>query len=191
MIAVAGRLDLPTVAQPLDRPPGQLYPEPHSPLFDFAATRAGAGWIDDLARRGLAVHEDAGAGLPPAVAHTDWSARNVRFGPDGVQAIYDWDSVAATTEAGAVGVAAQTWRSSGRWDDGTAPAVDEVLAYLSAYGEARGRALGRDERRCAAATALGVLAYSARCEHSIAPTDDTGPCRTRLRLDGDRLLRSV
>jgi hypothetical protein len=186
VIDVTGRLDLPEVAQPLDRPPGQLYPQPHSPLFDFAATHAGAEWIDDLARRSLAARD--AIDLPRVVTHTDWAARNVRFDPTAVRAIYDWDSIAATTEAAAVGLAAQTWRSTGRWDDTSAPGPDEVVAYLDAYGHARGRPLTRHERRAAAATALWVLAYSARCEHSVDATGPAARSTNRLRTDADRLL---
>ena len=48
---------------------------PHSPSFDFEATAAGAQWIDDLARAALPC-ADFGDRV---VAHTDWSARNVRL----------------------------------------------------------------------------------------------------------------
>lgn len=187
LVAVAGRLELRPVDQPLDRAPGRLYPEPHSPLFDLAATQAGAGWIDDLAERALAAI--AGDGRPPVVAHMDWSARNVRFGGGAVRAIYDGDSVAAASEAAAVGTAGQTWRALGRWDD-HAPPAGEVLAYVDAYGEASGRPLDGDERRAAAATALHVLAYSARCERCVAGGRG-GPATRRLRADGDLLLRSA
>lgn len=178
------------VPEPLGWRPGQLYPEPHSPVFDFATTSAGAEWIDRLARRSRAVVE--AMDLPRFATHTDWAARNVRFGPDGLLGIYDWDSVSAITEAAAVGMAAQTWRSLGEWDEETAPGADEVMAYVDAYGEARGWSLSRNERRTAAAMALWVLAYSARCEHSLDPDGDPesgGRCRRRLRQDGDRLLR--
>lgn len=175
------------VPEPLAWRPGQLYPGPHSPVFDFDATGMGAEWIDDLARRSRAVVE--GIELRRFATHTDWAARNVRFGPDGLRAIYDWDSVSATTEAAAVGMAAQTWRSLGEWDEKVAPGADEVLAYIDAYGEARGQAFSRDEQRAAAAMALWVLAYSARCEHSLDPNGDGGRCRGRLISDGDLLLR--
>ena len=38
---------------PMRTAEGELYPEPHSPLFDFEATAGGAGWIDELARVAL------------------------------------------------------------------------------------------------------------------------------------------
>ena len=34
-----------------------LYPEPHSPIFDFVATAAGSVWIDEYARAALAVRD--------------------------------------------------------------------------------------------------------------------------------------
>src|SRR5579863_194362 len=36
---------------PLRTPVGELYPEPHSPLFDFDATAESAEWIDEFATR--------------------------------------------------------------------------------------------------------------------------------------------
>ncbi len=90
--AVAG-----LVAHPLRTPDAGLYPEPHSPLFDFEATAAGAEWIDDLAGRARALRD--GDTNPPVVAHTDWSARNVRVWPDGIRAVYDADSLAFVPRA--------------------------------------------------------------------------------------------
>ena len=65
--------------------------EPHSPLFDFEASAGGAEWIDDVAR--LALDARDSDATPRVVAHTDWSARNVRLRADGVRAIYDADSL--------------------------------------------------------------------------------------------------
>src|SRR3954447_24668536 len=49
-------LDEPALARhPLRDPSEGVFPEPHSPIFDFVATAAGAEWIDDLARRAAAV----------------------------------------------------------------------------------------------------------------------------------------
>lgn len=50
-----------------------LYPTPHSPLFDFAATAAGAEWIDEIATAARAVLDAEDA--PIVIGHTDWSSR--------------------------------------------------------------------------------------------------------------------
>ena len=48
------------------RPAAGLYPTPHSKLFDFEATAAGAEWIDEIATRAKAMSVHA---LPPRLAH--------------------------------------------------------------------------------------------------------------------------
>ena len=45
----------PFVEHPLHVAPGRLYPEPHSPLFDFGRPSTGAAWIDGHASRASAV----------------------------------------------------------------------------------------------------------------------------------------
>jgi hypothetical protein len=172
---------------PLDRSTDGLYPAPHHPAFDFAATAKGAAWIDDLARRAVAGRDLADASM--VIAHSDWSARNVRLRPDGVAAAYDWDSVALMSETSAVGQAAATWSSRDADDPPLAPGVDEVMAYVKAYEDARGRTFTDAERDGIGAAALWVLCYTARCEHAVRPSG-TGPraARARLRADGDALL---
>ncbi len=57
LVTVAAELPRARVAplssHPLRTPPDALFPEPHSPLFDFEATAGGAEWIDELARLAL------------------------------------------------------------------------------------------------------------------------------------------
>lgn len=58
--------------------PGSLAtspPTPHSPVFDFEATSAGAEWIDALATEAAAVI--AAAPAPEVVVHADWRADNI------------------------------------------------------------------------------------------------------------------
>ena len=63
---------------PLRRPAVGLYPEPHSPLFDFGQDAESARWIDDFAERAVEVRDREQEHVT-VVAHTDWSARNVRL----------------------------------------------------------------------------------------------------------------
>src|SRR5436309_12562615 len=80
-------IDLPPF---LPRADGPLWPEPHSVLFDFAATAAGAEWIDDIARAAREVrHRDAG---DTVVGHHDWTTAQVRFRELRATVVYDWDS---------------------------------------------------------------------------------------------------
>src|SRR5207237_9839292 len=117
-------------AHPLRSPDDGVFPQPHSPLFDFDATGAGAEWIDDIGERAKALR-DADTS-EPVIAHTDWSLRNVRLDRRGPVAVYDWDSLALVPESHAVGGAAATWCKTGEPGDGT-PSAAEVDDYLAAY----------------------------------------------------------
>ena len=79
-------------------PPDEvLWPEPHSIRFDFPRTAQGAEWIDDLtiqARGRLRAPRDE-----RVIDYFDWRVENLAFRGSKITAIYDWDSVAADTEA--------------------------------------------------------------------------------------------
>jgi len=171
-------------AHPLRTPEGELYPEPHSPLFDFQATAEGAEWIDDLARQALALRD--GDTTAPVVAHTDWSARNVRVWPDGIRAVYDADSLALVPESTTAGIAAATWSAFGEAGEAIAPSPEEAAAWVRAY-VAAGRPLSVEQRRSAGGAALHTLAYTARCEHAVqVGHPELGrPRRARARLEAD------
>jgi Phosphotransferase enzyme family len=170
---------------PMDADHDDLYPIPHSPIFDFEATAAGAEWIDQLAQAARTVRDDNVA--TPVVAHCDWSARNVRMDETGLLAVYDWDSLSNVAEVTAVGQAAATWSAV----DGsnTAPSANEIATYVARYEEARGARFGTAERVAVGAAALYVLAYTARCEHAIDPEEAVHRrARPRLANEHDALL---
>jgi hypothetical protein len=98
---------------------GQLYPEPHSPFFDFSAHAEDAAWIDELALRAKAVRD--ATCWPPTIAHTDWSARNIRIRDHRLVVAYDWDSLAIVSEPVALGQAAAAWNSVGVTSDPPRP----------------------------------------------------------------------
>lgn len=161
-----------------------VFPEPHSPLFDFEATQRGAEWIEDIARRAKRVSDEDRS--EPVIAHTDWSLRNVRLGPSGPVAVYDWDSLALLREAEAVALAAVSWCKTGTSSDLT-PGPEGIDAYIRSYEAARGSALSADQHRAARAAAVGAMAYTARCEHAIDPHEEVWTT-TRPRLREARLL---
>jgi hypothetical protein len=178
------------LAHPLDTPTGDLYGEPHSPLFDFAGTASGAEWIDDLARRAVEIRR--GDDSAPVVAHTDWSARNMRFDDRALLATYDWDSVTVVKESTALGQAAATWcvtSEPGGWEF---PTYDEIVGFMSDYESASGRTLSDVERRAAGAAAVYLLAYTSRCEHSLEMAGTARPdqhgARDRLAASGIEML---
>jgi hypothetical protein len=175
---------------PLRSSETQLYPEPHSPLFDFSLDTASAQWIDELAREARRLRDGTVEELRPA--HLDWSARNIRVGADGLSAVYDWDSVALATESTAIGQAAATWCVTSEPDGSDFPTREEIVLYIDAYEQSAERRLSDEQRRAAAAAAAWVFAYTARCEHSLeaagmARPDQHGG-RDRLAADGPALL---
>jgi hypothetical protein len=174
---------------PMAEPSEGLYPEPHSPLFDLVGTSDGAEWIDAFARqaRELRVVDDT----PRIVAHTDWCARNVRIAEDLV-AVYDWDSVSLVTESTAVGQAAATWSVTSEPGGSTFPSAAQIAAFIGAYELASGRTWNDEQWKAAGGAATYLLAYVARCEHSLAVVGRARPdqhgASSRLKSDGPDLL---
>jgi hypothetical protein len=180
----------PLRSHPLSAAGDQVFGVPHSPLFDFEATAAGAEWIDDIARRAKVLRE--GDECTPVVAHTDWSARNVRFDEERLLAVYDWDSVAVVTETTAAGQAAMIWSVTADPGGTEFPDLDSVLAYIDDFERARAARFSATQRRAAYGAAAFMLAYAARCEHSIATRGlarpDQDAARRRLAEIGERLI---
>jgi hypothetical protein len=176
---------------PLRRPAVGLYPEPHSPLFDFQLEAESARWIDDFAERAAEIRDKEQEGMT-VVAHTDWSARNVRLHGGEVVAVYDWDSVARVRESTALGQAAVTWSVTSEPGGSRFPSAAGVAAFLEDYETAAGSALSNAQVRAAGAAAVWNLAYIARCEHAYAASGRARPDqhggRERLRTDGEVLL---
>jgi hypothetical protein len=174
-------------AEGLDQHPfriarGARYPTPHNPIFDFEGTHDGAEWIDAWADE-ASVRRSADTSAT-VIAHMDWSARNVRLGPEGVRAVYDWDSLGLATEATVTGQSAVTWRSTGDTADVAAPGVSEILRFIAETESLRGAPFSPEEHVAARAAAVGVMAYAARCEHALE-------VRTPWRVDrARRWLRS-
>jgi hypothetical protein len=172
-----------------DVEPGTPWPRPHHPMFDFAATRRGAEWIDEVAWRARAVLE-SGAGHP-VMGHSDWSVKDFRFEGDRITAIYDWQSLCIEREPVLVGLAAKTFTMTWRLPVPWAPTLQETQAFVREYGRARGSPFTEAERATVGAAAALGLAYTARCEHARAPQGVTPPddsARAALRDHGEQLL---
>jgi hypothetical protein len=173
---------------PQETPPGRLWPRPHSPLFDFEATAAGAEWIDELARAARALL-DAAPPDRPVLVHHDWCSRNVRVLGGQVVAAYDWDAVSPRSVAAAAGQAAALWPCTGEPDSADASTPGELTVFVEAFATAWGGAFGAVDALLAGAAALYTLCYSARCEHAVRRVDGAG---TRaLRAHGDSYLYAV
>jgi Phosphotransferase enzyme family len=170
--------------------PASVFPRPHSPVFDFAATTAGADWIEALALAAARVVEAAPV-EPRVVAHVDWRAEHLRFADGQLVAVYDWDSVRVDREAAAVGQVAQVFTTDWGAAAPHVPTLEESAAFLEDYQAARGAAFTRTEARVARAAWVYGTAYGARCEHALAPTGIAAPTafRDRLAAHGEEWLR--
>jgi hypothetical protein len=141
------------------------------PRFDFEATKQGAEWIDELARRALEIlRDDPGRTV---VGHTDWRVEQMRFADRRVSVAYDWDSLVRDSETTIVGYASRTFPLA--WERGGTrlwPTPEEQAAFVAEYEAARGYPFTAAERRAIAAAGVFQSAYGARCEHAVADTDE-------------------
>jgi hypothetical protein len=162
-------------------PDDKLWPRPHNALFDFESTAAGAEWIDEIARE---AHRRHRAG-PRVLAHQDWTFRHVRWCGVEPTVVYDWDAVFCDHESIAVGAAAATHTYPPGDVRNWTPGVDDALAFLDAYENAR--PLGPETRHAAEAQVVYSVAYTSRCEHAFSFEPVTN-ARTVLREFAERLL---
>jgi hypothetical protein len=141
-----------------------LWPKPHSKLFDFVATSAGAEWIDELAA--LAREQMVPAGRR-VIGHGDWRQEHVRFIGDKPVVAFDWDSLCCELEPALLGIVAHgfcaDWSRANRRQ---APSIEEARAFKSDYEEARGGRFSPDESRVCGAAFAYACAYTARCGHA-------------------------
>jgi hypothetical protein len=166
-----------------------LYPQPHSQLFDFKSTAAGAEWIDALAKRARAAEAHEGE---PVLGHADWKVEHLRFDGGRIVATYDWDSLALRPETELVGISAHGFTADWTLKDvRRIPTADDIRAYVADYETARGRPFSKRERKSLFAACVYSIAYGARCTHSLNPgkkewQENTYPYL--LRTEGEALL---
>jgi hypothetical protein len=143
----------------------QLWERPHDRRFDFGVSSAGAEWIDHFAteaRRRLDVSEG-----PLVAGHADWRAEHLRYRDGGLSATWDWDSLSLAPEPAVVGGVAHAFVADYSVEGlACVPTLDESLAFIADYEEARGAAFTPAEVVTARAALVWYAAYSARCEHS-------------------------
>lgn len=153
---------LPRVQLPADR----LLPPPHNPQFNLELP--GGEWIDARAREARAQIEALGESL--VVAHTDYSAANVRVSEGQVTAIFDFDSVALVDEMRCLAGTALHFTYQPRSPGWCWAGPEEAIAFIDDYARARGRPLSPIERLRLSACAIYGMAYTARCEHALDPS---------------------
>ncbi|HEU4582349.1 MAG TPA: phosphotransferase [Polyangiaceae bacterium] len=169
-------------------PPGRLWPPPHSKLFDFEATRAGAEEIDALAALARQRMEPAGRVV---LGHSDWRAEHVRFEGDEPIAAFDWDSLCKAREPELVGFIAHAFCADwSRQGHAQAPSLQESRCFVAEYEVARGSAFSAAERRLLGAAFAYSVAYTARCGHAFGKRerDLPGAFHALLARHGQQLL---
>ena len=126
-----------------------MFPRPHSPVFDFEATQAGAEWIEDLAARAAAIVARDAAG-PTVLTHVDFRVEHLRVDGDELVAVYDWDSLCVDHEAVAVGQVAHVFTIDWSQPVAHVPTLEEATAFVEDYEQARGHPFDDREWRVAA-----------------------------------------
>ncbi len=171
-------------------PKDGLWPPPHNALFDFEATAAGAGWIDEIAIEAKRIVESTPIGT--VVGHGDWSANQMRFEGGKMSVAYDWDSLRVDKETTFVGHAATHFPYTERLDAPASPCPEEVRLFVEEYEAARGASFSGPERAALFAAATYGLAYTARCEHAVDPKGNRfpGSRREALASTAEGYLRS-
>jgi hypothetical protein len=169
-----------------------LYPQPHSKLFDFKKTAAGAEWIDDFAERArqAEAQEDK-----PLLGHGDWRVEHLGFREGKIVATYDWDSLAFRPETELVGISAHGFTADWTLEGfRRIPTADDIRAYVADYEAARGRPFSKRELRSVLATCVYCIAYGARCAHSLEPDKidfEENTWQYLLKTEGEALLREA
>jgi hypothetical protein len=168
--------------------PDVLWPRPHSKLFDFEATRAGAEEIDALAAQARKRMLRAGRVV---LGHSDWRAEHLRFEGDLPVAAFDWDSLCKGREPELVGFIAHAFCADwSRSQHVQAPTLEEARAFVRDYEAARAQAFDADERRLLGASFAYSVAYSARCGHAFGKRqrDQPGTFHELCARHGEQLL---
>jgi hypothetical protein len=154
-------------------PAGELWPRPHSRLFDFAATAAGAAWIDGVA---AAAREQRTPSGDQVIGHGDWRGEHLRLAGGQVAAAFDWDSLVCEPEAALVGMTAHAFTADwSRSDRRQAPTLEEARALVADWEQARGRPFTSAERRLCGAAFAYAVAYTARCGYAVAGDERDRP----------------
>jgi hypothetical protein len=150
-----------------------LWPTPHSQLFNFDITSAGAEDIDNLAAEARSRMMPCGRVV---LGHGDWRAEHVRFEAMEPVVAFDWDGLCKDAEPALVGFTAHAFCADwSRSDYVQAPSLEEARAFVADYEEARGYSFERDERILCGACFAYSVAYTARCGHSIGQDERHQP----------------
>lgn len=145
---------------------GGAWSSSHDPFFDFSTTPREYAWLRRYAQDAAdAVIAAADTG-PRVVAHADWYSGNLRFDGSRITAAFDWDLV-ADGEAVVAGITAGMF-SAGTSGDAGPPTPEDAAGFLADYEAARGIRFTVAQRRAAGAAVRWSIAYTARCDVTLA-----------------------
>ena len=154
-------------------PEARLWPVPHSKLFDFEATSAGAEWIDAIA---IAARSEMKSEGELVIGHGDWRAEHVRFVGTRPVVAFDWDSLCLQHEPALLGQTAHAFCADWtREAFACAPTLEEARQFVADYETARGAAFGDEERRQCGAAFAYACAYTARCSQALGADERAVP----------------
>ncbi len=155
-----------------------LWPSPHR-SFDDLAPHPATAWIDDVGRRSQGAISAVAAPLHPV--HLDWGVKNTRFLGGRVCAVYDWDSLAAGSEAEMVGRASAEFTAQWQLPGRVTPTIEESAAFVADYEQACGRAFTAEEHSVVTAAADYLIAQVARQEQGNEGTEREDSFTSLLR----------
>lgn len=170
-------------------PEGQVFPKPHSPLYNFDATKEGAEWIEALAAEARERRKFAEG--PRVIGHFDYRVEHVRFEGGEVVSSFDWDSLHFEHLPVLIGSLAPHFTIDWHREDLVrTPTLDEMRAFVADFEDARGRPFTAEERFILTGSLVYGMAYSARCNHASNPHEEglNGDLRPTLRAHGRALL---
>ena len=121
------------------------------------------------------------------VTHLGWSPRSARFADGALHFVGGWEQLLRVPAAGAVGLAAASFRSSASHPE-QAPTPEESDRFVAAYAQTRGTALSESERRTVGAFRTMALVLQAKdsSEEDAEPTP--GSASEMLLRFGERYL---
>jgi phosphotransferase family enzyme len=169
-------------------PANALWPRPHSRLFDFDATHAGAEFIDEIAAAARARMLPAGRHV---IGHGDWRAEHVRFDGDIPLVAFDWDSLCTDREPALIGATAHMFCADWSRADGVqAPTLAEARAFVADYEAVARRQFTPGERALCGAAFAYAVAYTSRCGHAsgVDTRDQPGSFQHLIATHGTQLL---
>jgi hypothetical protein len=166
-------LDLhPGLVARIGRPPAWCYYDrgawagTHDAVFDFRTTPLEYAWLQQFAQDAADLLRTARHDCQLVAAHADWYCGNLRFEGFRLVAAFDWD-LFADSEPAVAGITAGMF-SSGTSVLAGPPTPQDAAGFLREYEAARRIRFAPSERTMAEGAVRWSIAYTARCDVTLA-----------------------